>query len=340
MTSDAASLKFRTHDLITRGRATSGWLTNYVLVMAVLVPAFALAGVIDPRTLAGESVWAKPFKFAVSTVLYGTSLLWMMGLVTSRRRWAGRVASATAGIFTLEMVLIVLQAARGVHSHFNASTVFDFTVFMTMGAAIGLQTLMATAGLVLLLRSRISDRAMGIAARAGLAVAILGASMGGLMSKPTSDQLARAKETGVMKISGAHSVGTPDGGPGLPVVGWNREAGDLRPAHALGLHAAQALPLSAFFLFRRRRSRGSMLSDAKQARLVLIGSGGYAGLTVLLAWQALRGEALLAPSLTVVGVAVALCVTAVVAAWAVARAGRDEGTKDSMRPARAAAGIG
>jgi hypothetical protein len=42
----------------------------------------------------------------------------------------------------------------------------------------------------------------------------------------------------------AHTVSLSDGGLGLPVVNRSLEAGDLRVAHLLGLHAAQIPPLA------------------------------------------------------------------------------------------------
>ena len=95
-----------------------------------------------------------------------------------------------------------------------------------------------------------------------------------------------------MTVSGAHTVGAPDGGPGMPGTGWSREHGDLRVAHFLGLHAVQALPLFAL-LFARRRWH-----EERRVRLVLAISASYVSLFALLLWQALRGQSVLTPDST------------------------------------------
>jgi hypothetical protein len=96
---------------------------------------------------------------------------------------------------------------------------------------------------------------------------------------------------GVAGISGAHTVGLPDGGPGLPLVGWSTVGGDLRIGHFVGLHALQALPLLAIALHLLRHR----LDEATRVRLLLLAAAAYAALTVSLTWQALRGQSLVHP---------------------------------------------
>jgi hypothetical protein len=44
----------------------------------------------------------------------------------------------------------------------------------------------------------------------------------------------------------------PDAGATtLPVFGWSLQGGDLRPAHFIGIHAGQVLPLAGFWFARR-----------------------------------------------------------------------------------------
>ena len=92
-----------------------------------------------------------------------------------------------------------------------------------------------------------------------------------------------------MTISGAHTVGAPDGGPGVPVTGWSREHGDLRVAHFLGLHALQILPLLAFALAWRG------WQEARRVRVTLAAAASYTGLFSVLMWQAFRGQSITRP---------------------------------------------
>jgi len=161
-----------------------------------------------------------------------------------------------------------------------------------MGTAIVVQTVTSVAVAIALWRQPFSERALGWALRLGLSITILGASAGGFMTRPTAAQIAEAQLTRRMPIAGAHTVGGPDGGPGLPGTGWSLEHGDVRVPHFIGLHALQVLPLIALALRRRR------WPDATRVRLVFIAAASYTALFLILLRQALRGKPLIHPDAT------------------------------------------
>ncbi|MEH0830116.1 MULTISPECIES: hypothetical protein [Micromonospora] len=301
-----------------RNRA-AGWhrpLMLLVSAMAVLTVVAAVGVVADPRVLTGAPIWLKPLKFAISFVLYGVTLAWMLSLLPRRSRAAERAATVIVAMAVLEMAIIVGQVLRGTTSHFNGTTTLDAMLFSVMGAAI---TVLFAAQLVLavvLSRRSLADRAGGYAVRLGLAVSLLGM----LVAFPmVAQQPAGAPAT----ISGAHSVGVPDGGPGLPLLGWSTTGGDLRVGHFVGMHALQALPLLAILL---DRFLGARLDGLTRARLVLVGGGAYAALTLLLTGQALRGQPLLAPdALTLAAAGVLAAVTATATTLVLARRNRRTG---------------
>lgn len=295
---------------------TDAPLTATGLGMAVF-GAVALGGLwLDPRTVAGAPVWLKPAKFGASIAIYTLTMAWIftwLGAWPRTRRLASRVSVV---VFVVEVAIIALQAARGTTSHFNTATVFDGVLFSIMGVAIVLQSLASVAVLVALWRQHFEEDAMGWALRLGMAITIVAAFSGGLMTRPTAAQIDQARATGRMLTSGAHTVGAPDGGPGLPGTGWSTTHGDLRVAHFAGLHAIQVLPLAALALARLRRWNAGVLS-----RLVRVIASSYAGVFLLLAWQALRAQPLTAPdAVTVSAVAVWLLLSAAALLWA-ARAG-------------------
>jgi hypothetical protein len=268
--------------------------------------AIAIAGLlIDPRIITDAPAWLKPAKFAVSIAIYVFTLAWAFTLIPGWQKTRRLVGWATAITMVLEFVIIALQAYRGTTSHFNFSTPLNGVLFAMMGAAIVAQTFTSITVAVAFWRRRFEDPALGWALRFGMIITIIGALSAGLMTRPTADQLAAAHAGQGMPIIGAHTVGAPDGGPGLPGTGWSTEHGDLRVPHFIGLHALQVLPLIPFVL-RRQRAR----SDTR-VRLTLTAAESYFALFALLLIQALRGQSVLNPDALTI---------ATLAAWALATA--------------------
>lgn len=301
-----------------RNRA-AGWhrpLMLLVSAMAVLTVVAAVGVVADPRVLTGVPIWLKPLKFAISFVLYGVTLAWMLSLLPRRSRAAERAATVIVAMSVLEMVVIVGQVLRGTTSHFNGTTTLNAVLFDVMGVAITVLFAAQFVLAVVLARRSLPDRAGGYAVRLGLAVSLLGM----LVAFPMVAQSPAGAPAG---ISGAHSVGVPDGGPGLPLLGWSTTGGDLRVGHFVGMHALQALPLLAILL---DRFFGARPDELTRARLVLVGGAAYAALTLLLTGQALRGQALLAPdALTLAAAGVLVAATAAATTLVLARRTRRTG---------------
>jgi hypothetical protein len=279
------------------------------LMLAALVVS-AAGMLVDPRAIAGAPAWLKPAKFAASFAIYAATLAWVFTYLPEWRRTRRIAGWATATVFVIEAGIIDLQAWRGTTSHFNVSTPLDTMLFMTMGAAIAVQTIAVAAVVVALWRQRFADAAIGWTLRAGMTLTLIGAAPGALMTRPTDAQLAAARATQHMPVSGAHTVGAPDGAPGIPGTGWSREHGDLRVPHFVGLHAMQALAMIAFVI--RRRSRAA-------AALVRVAAVSYALLFAILLWQALGGESVAAPSAATMGVLAGWGVMTLVAVWAAGR---------------------
>jgi hypothetical protein len=305
---------------------TDARLTATALFMLVALAVFAVGLWLDPRVVVGAPVWLKPAKFAVSIAIYSLTLAWLFRYLPDFVRTRRVVSWGTTVAMAIEMGIIALQAARGTTSHFNVSSPLNGVLFSVMGATIVAQTLSTIAVAVALFRQRFEDAAFGWAARFGMVLAIAGAFLGGVMTRPTQEQLVDMR-AGQVQVSGAHTVGAPDGGPGMPVTGWSREHGDLRVPHFVGLHALQVLPLFALGLRRTRTS------STQRTGLVFTAAGSYAALVALLFWQALRGNALFGSDAAALSALFAWLALSAVATW------RALGAQPLLRHARRHAAV-
>jgi hypothetical protein len=257
-------------ELYRRNRVLTvlGWLHLLALAVVLVVAQF------DARTILGLNPWVKPSKFLVSITAYVWTLAWFTRYVSGYRRSVRLLSWGTAVVFVGEMTCIIMQAARGVTSHFNSKTPFDDVVFSVMGMLIAFNTLLVLVTLLLFLRP--AERPApaylwGI--RLGLLLFFLG-----------------SLEGAAMIWNMAHTVGAPDGGPGLPFVNWSTRSGDLRVAHFLSFHALQLLPLAGFALSRLKPHWPERRQIACVLALALL----YAAAVSLVFWQALAGRPLLA----------------------------------------------
>jgi len=274
--------------------------------LMLVVLAGAIIGLaVDSTVITGAPAWLKPAKFAVSITIYTVTLAWIFTFIPAWTRTRRVIGWLTAFTMVLEMSIIAAQAWRGTTSHFNVGTSADAVLFAVMGLAIIVQTFSTIAVAVALWRQRFDEPSMAWALRMGMCLTIVGALTGGLMTRPTTAQLESARAGARMTIAGAHTVGAPDGGPGVIGTGWSTAHGDLRVPHFVGLHALQALILVALLL-----ARTSLQHDAR-VRLVFISASSYAALYVILLVQALRGDSLAAPDAVTVSQ---------LATWAVATA--------------------
>jgi hypothetical protein len=243
----------------------AGWLHLALVGLALLLLP------LDHRHVTGAPVWLKPLKFALSGLAYTWTLAWLLAsLPAAAQRSVRSLGRGVALSMIVEIAVVFTQAGRGVASHYNVSSPINGLLFMTMGIFIMLNTVLTAWAVYLVWRHRPAGSA-GYAwgVRLGLLVFLVGSALGGFMIHASQ-----------------HTVGAPDGGPGLPGLGWSTVAGDLRLAHFLGMHALQALPLLGWALGR--------WAPRRAVALTWLGTALYAAAVGGLLLQALAGQPLLA----------------------------------------------
>lgn len=247
------------------------WRIDRPLFIAALANLAVLAVVLlampfDSRLILGINPWIKPAKFLISVAIYFVTIGWMATRVAGHAHAVSVIKWTVLVALCVDNLLVSLQAFRGTTSHFNIATLFDAAVFNAMGVFIAFNTLAVAWLLALFLRS---PQPMPPALLSGIRLGLLLLIIGGL-------------EGGLMVGGMGHTVGAKDGGPGLPFVNWSVEAGDLRAAHFVGLHALQVLPMLGWLLSRRDRNAG-----VTTVRIVaLLWALFFAGL----AWLAMSGQ--------------------------------------------------
>ena len=198
--------------------------------------AIALVGLLtDHRSILGLNPWIKPLKFDLSVILFLLTIAALLSALGTRfPRQSTLIAWGVSIAMILENTVISLQSLRGVRSHMNYTTTLDATLFSLMGTLIAINTIFVIWLLILYCATPTTwPAAAAWGARLGL-LALIAGSLEGVF----------------MVSHGSHTVGAPDGLPGLTFINWSTTHGDLRIAHFFALHALQLLPLLGYALSR------------------------------------------------------------------------------------------
>ena len=255
---------WRDDDHVTRLYLSLGLFL--IASFAVFIPAMLL----DQRMVDSSYVWIKPQKFNVSLAFHVLTLAVLVQLVPSNIRNGAILmifSYLTAGALIFEYIYITIQAGRARRSHFNFETEIEALMYAAMGIAAVLLVLVA---LVLAIQIwRKGDRS-----RPGIWLgSIVGLSLGFFTTMIVA---------GYMSSTGRYVGATLEGGGAIvPLFGWSREYGDLRPAHFLSLHLMQTVPFAGWLADRR----------AWNARLVVLSVAGVqVALATFLFLQARAGQ--------------------------------------------------
>lgn len=248
---------------------------GFVILFLVL----AVLSLFDSQQILGINRWIKPMKFAIATAIFLWTVAVFLYYLRGYEKSSQIISRGVIAMMVGEIILIIMQAARGTTSHFNNKTVFDGAVFSAMGLMILVNTALIVYLTYLYFRSGFDlPGAVVWGMRLGLIVFLLASAEGGYMSAQIG-----------------HAVGAADGGAGLSFVNWSTEAGDLRVAHFVGMHGLQAIPLFALMLVILQKRFAPIRATALTVTFSLI----YFGAFTLVFVQALRGKPLLGKQIIV-----------------------------------------
>ena len=239
-------------------------LAVFALGMALaMLPTLVALG-LDERVFRGASFWAKPLKFMASISLFALSTAWFIGLLPPEQRRSRAIRLVVWTIVVVggvEVAYISLQAALGQASHYNVTSRLHAAAYQLMG--VGAMSLMLTQ---LVLARQIARHARPDVHPAWRHAVMLGLVMTFVLGVGAAAPMSSAQ---------------PPAGAGLPILGWHLGGGDLRPAHFIGSHAQQFVPLA-----------GALLVALWPARAVLVlwlFVVGYTGLWLMALLRGLQG---------------------------------------------------
>ena len=217
-----------------RRNALLFWFGLFNLAVAVVCLILMSS---EEAQILGVNRWLKPFKFYASVGIMVLTMGWLLYYLNNPKKIKLYSWLIVISMF-FENGLIIAQAIRNTTSHFNTTSSINGIIFQAMGFFI----LVFTVTVILICVSFFKQKQFTIpdayvwGIRLGILFFLVFSLEGGMM-------------LGLLK----HTVGGPDGGPGLPVTNWSTQYGDLRIAHFIGIHSLQVLPLFGYYISKTKK---------------------------------------------------------------------------------------
>jgi hypothetical protein len=263
------------------------WIGFYFSFLCLLVSIFGL--IIDDRILQYVPIWLKPFKFSVSSLVFISSILFLLKYIPNKKFIVVTNKIVSYGLM-IELIIIYLQVFRGRMSHFNNQTIEDMILFQIMAITIVCVWLgFGVYAWKLFKTSEYADDMIYKGIQVGAIITFLTMPFAFTMPQPSKTQLQEIikNKSQIGLVVGSHTVDEKDPSQTYPLTGWAKTGGDLRIAHFLGLHALQILPILAFLL------NGINLSIQNRKRILSTTGFLYFIIVILTLAQALNGSSLL-----------------------------------------------
>jgi len=224
-------------EFIQNVKSRNETLFYYGLVCLAFSIVFLILSRLTTTQVYNVSAWYKPFKFAFSTFLFSWAMAWYCHYLPNFNiplfNWTVII------LLGFEIVYIAVQAGRGQLSHYNVGTPFYSFLYSMMAIAASVVTLYTAYVGLLFFTTDLPDLPYYYvwAIRLGIFIFVIFSFQGFVMGSKLT-----------------HTIGGPDGGPGIPILNWSTKYGDPRIAHFIGMHALQVLPLLSFYLLKNTKA--------------------------------------------------------------------------------------
>jgi hypothetical protein len=210
------------------------WKAGWLCIL--LSTIFFLASLVDQRQVNTINTWYKPMKFCLSVGVYLLTIVWVVDLLNVAQKRKNKLIRNISIIILFELFLIILQGARGVHSHYNMSTIANMVIFQLMGIFIAINTLFLIWVTILYFKKKTKPKHISQHMKnfilLGLLLLLFSSAIGGKMiglNHPLASQEIAAKLY-------------------IPILDWKLGSGDLRISHFLGMHGLQIFAIAGIYI--------------------------------------------------------------------------------------------